>query len=172
MSDSKFAVLCPVDFNFHTFCDGVSKPPKLTAIIEENLSRQITLTSQCVIGYGMEDAPVATVEIAWGAMDFVYTDGTWNPTDHCYDGVGWTDNGSGYVTVKNLATDATTVNVHYNTDRSDIDGSFTDGSNPIADVVNISAGQEKTLFLTLSGKPSEYLDSVKIGEVTVAIGGE
>lgn len=147
----------------------------LTAKIQTTESR-VTITDEIIIAYEPAseepDSDVVSVDIEWGGMSFTYTEGTWNTKTHSYDGAGWTDNGTGYVTISNIGTIDTTATFVYNSSREEIRGSFTDGTNVIADPVNIVAGQSQTAYLLLSGKPAEELSNIKIGTVTVTIGGE
>ena len=138
----------------------------------QTVSKQITLTSDCVINYSTGSTSVTSVDIIWGALEYTYTDGIWNTKTHSYEGAGWTDNESGYVTVKNNGTTDTTAEFIYSTERTDITGSFTDGTNAVTEAVNIETGNEKTLYLKLNGKPAETLSNTTIGTVTVRIGGE
>ena len=138
----------------------------------QTFSRQITQTGEIIINYSDEIVPVINVDITWGNMQFEYSDGTWNTRTYSYDNPGWTDNGTGYVTAVNTGEAAATVQFVYNTDRTDISGSFTDGTSAIDEKVTINAGAQTTANLVLSGKPSEILDNTTIGTVTVTIGGE
>lgn len=113
-----------------------------------------------------------SVEIAWGNMEFTYTGGIWNPNTHTYEGAEWSDGGSGYVTVTNTGTADTTAAFSYQTERSDIQGSFTDGTSFVILEVPLEVGNCKTIFLRLSGKPDSELNNDVIGTVTVRIGGE
>lgn len=138
----------------------------------QTMSQQITQTSEITINYSVEAPAVTSVDIAWGAMEFVYTDGSWNPQTHSYDGAGWTDNGTGYITLKNTGDTQATATFAYNSDRTDIVGNFTDGSVSISDSISLASAQEQTVYLVLFGQPSDVLDSTIIGTVTVTIGGE
>lgn len=147
----------------------------LTAKIQTTESR-ITITDEIVISYvPAGEAPnpdIVSVDIEWSGMNFTYTEGTWNAKTHSYDGAGWTDNGTGYVTVNNTGTVDTTATFVFDSNREEISGSFTDGTNAIVGSVDIAAGQSQTAYLLLSGKPAEELSNAKIGTVTVTIGGE
>lgn len=114
------------------------------------------------------DQEIVNVDVTWGAMEFVYTDGVWNTEKHIYEGAGWTDNGTGYVTVKNSGTVETSARFFYITDRTDISGVFNVETVPV-----LEAGGEVTARLTLNGKPEKALsEKTVIGSVTVQIGGE
>lgn len=147
----------------------------LTAKIQTTESR-LTLHDEITISYvpaGEDPDPdVVNVDIEWGGMDYTYTEGTWNAETHSYENAGWDAGGSGYVTVKNSGTVDTTASFSFNSEREEITGSFTDGTNSITGSVDVAAGQSQTAYLLLSGKPKEELDSTKIGTVTVRIGGE
>lgn len=147
----------------------------LTAKIQTTESR-VTITDEITISYvpasEEPDPEVVSVDIEWGGMNFTYTEGIWNTKTHSYDGSGWTDNGTGYVTVKNSGTVDTTASFVFDANREEISGSFTDGTNTIVGAVDVAAGQSQTAYLLLSGKPTEELSNTKIGTVTVTIGGE
>lgn len=147
----------------------------LTAKIQTTESR-VTITDEITISYvpasEEPDPEVVSVDIEWGGMNFTYTEGTWNTKTHSYDGSGWTDNGTGYVMVKNSGTVDTTASFVFDANREEISGRFTDGTNTIVDAVDVAAGQSQTAYLLLSGKPTEELSNTKIGTVTVTIGGE
>jgi len=138
----------------------------------QTTSQQITLTDECTISYAPGADTVTSVDITWGSMEFEYSDGIWNPQTYTYDGTGWTDNGTGFVTVKNTGTSTATTKFSYDTVRSDITGSFTNEATPIIGSVDIVSGTEATVRLVLSGKPSEALRNTQIGTVTVTIGGK
>lgn len=138
----------------------------------QTVSQQITLTGECTINYLVGTSSVTSVNITWGAMEYEYTNGIWNTQTHSYDGAGWADNDSGFVTVENVGTSATTAVFSFSTEHSDITGSFTDESGVVASSVGVASGAEMTVYLILSGRPTETLSSTKIGTVTVVIGGE
>lgn len=147
----------------------------LTAKIQTTESR-VTITDEITISYvpasEEPDPEVVSVDIEWGGMNFTYTEGNWNTKTHSYDGSGWTDNGTGYVTVKNSGTVDAKASFVFDSNRGEISGSFTDGTNAIVGAVDVAAGHSQTAYLLLSGKPTEELSNTKIGTVTVTIGGE
>lgn len=141
----------------------------LTAKLQTTESR-VTINDEITIAYvpASEEPEIVNVDVTWGAMEFVYTDGVWNTEKHIYEGAGWTDNGTGYVTVKNSGTVETSARFFYITDRTDISGVFNVETVPV-----LEAGGEVTARLTLSGKPEKALsEKTVIGSVTVQIGGE
>lgn len=141
----------------------------LTAKLQTTESR-VTINDEITIAYvpASEEPEIVNVDVTWGAMEFVYADGVWNTEKHIYEGAGWTDNGTGYVTVKNSGTVETSARFFYITDRTDISGVFNVETVPV-----LEAGGEVTARLTLSGKPEKALsEKTVIGSVTVQIGGE
>lgn len=117
---------------------------------------------------------VISVDITWGDLSFTYSDGTWNPDTHEYDGEGWTvgKEGGNTVKVENNGNTAVSVSFAYNATVDGITGSFTDGENPVSAPVALSENESSTVYLILAGKPEQNLDHAKIGSVTVTIGGE
>lgn len=144
----------------------------VTLLMQTESNQQLTLKSECNIAYSASSPSVNTVEIEWGALNYAYSSGVWNVQSHTYDNAGWQDQGSGYITVRNISNAAVSAGFAYATDRTDISGSFFDGSSVLANPLTLQTGQEKTIKFMLSGKPSEPLDNAKIGRITVAIGGE
>lgn len=151
----------------------------LQILIQNEAGDKLTYTDTIEIDYALAseipsepDIDVVSVDVTWGAMEFTYTDGIWNAQSYTYEGFGWTDNGTGYVTVSNTGTAAATAAFTFASDREEISGSFTDGTNTITDSVDIAVDQSQTVYLQLSGKPVEELNNTKIGTVTVRIGGE
>ena len=155
----------------------VTLPFRLLIQSDAEENNQLTYNSTIEIHYVPEGEtpvePVTSVDISWGEMNFTYTDGTWNPTEHQYEGAGWTDNGSGYVTVRNNGEKDVETSFAYASGRSDISGGFTDGTNPVTAPVSLGAGKEQTVYLVLSGKPEGYLgENAVIGTVNIILGGE
>lgn len=146
----------------------------LTILIQNAVGDKLTYTDTIVIHYApageIPDQPnpdVVSVDVTWGAMEFVYTEGTWNTKTHSYEGDGWTDNGTGYVTVSNSGSVDTTAGFKYTTERTDISGSF-----DVTGTAELKAGAKITAHLTLSGKPESSLgEKAVIGTATVTIGG-
>ena len=94
--------------------------------------------------------------ITWGTMNFTYTDGSgWNKPD-------------AYVSVENTGTATVSVTYKYNTERTDITGSFDDGTSAITEA-EITAGETKKVWLRLDGKPDNALSNTTIGSVKLTI---
>jgi len=120
--------------------------------------------------YSNTPSDIVTVEVTWGAMEFTYSDGTWNAATHQYDGAGWTAaEGGNAVTVKNSGAVNVSATLSYTPTAAytAITGSF--GSDVTA---AIAINEEKKWLLSLSGKPAGAMSNIKLGTVTVTIGGE
>lgn len=155
----------------YTAAGTLSLPLKI--LIQNKAGDKLTYSDTIKISYmpsgeipDQPDPEKVSVDVTWGAMEFVYTEGTWNTTTHAYDGGGWTDNGTGYVTVKNTGSVDTTAEFQYTTKRTDISGSFDVTGN-----AELKSGAEITARLMLTGKPESSLEKALIGTATVAIGG-
>lgn len=135
----------------------------------QTVSQQITQKSEIVIRYEPE---IIRVEIAWGALNYTYDKGTWNPETHAYDGGGWKDGSTGYITVTNTGNTETTAEFLYETQRDEVAGHFTDGSAKLTAPLPLAVGEEAEVYLNLTGEPAEDLTAAQIGRVTVRIGGE
>ena len=119
-------------------------------------------------------AQVISVDITWGELSFTYSDGTWNPETHTYDGAGWTvdEEGGNSIKVENTGNADVNVTYDYKAVENGITGSFTDGENPVSEPVSLPANNSSTVYLILAGKPEQELEEATIGSVTVTIGGE
>ena len=119
-------------------------------------------------------AQVISVDITWGELSFTYSDGTWNPSIHTYDGAGWNvdEEGGNSIKVENTGNTDVNVTFDYKVVENGITGSFTDGENPVSEPVSLPENGSSTVYLILAGKPEQNLDHAKIGSVTVTIGGE
>ena len=117
---------------------------------------------------------IVSVDITWGAMEFAYSDGRWNAATHTYEGVGWkpdkTDGNK--ITVRNSGEVAVSVSYGYTPTKSTVSGGFTDGAAAITELVALPAGEEKSAWLILNGKPTESMNKAVLGSVTVTIGGD
>ena len=112
------------------------------------------------------------MEITWDALEFTYSDGTWNANTHSYEGAGWkpdkTDGNK--IAVRNSGETAVSVTYSYMPTNSAVSGRFTDGITPITAPVALNVSEEKSAWLILNGKPTETINKDIIGSVTVTIG--
>lgn len=117
---------------------------------------------------------IVSVEITWGAMEFTYSDGTWNAETHTYEGEGWMpdETDGNRITARNNGNVAVSVSYCYTQTNSTVSGSFTDGQAPITAPVALPVGDTKKVWLILNGKPTETLEKAVLGSVTVTIGGD
>lgn len=124
-------------------------------------------------------ATVYSVDIAWGAMKFTYTESgamTWNPADHTYTSAttaGWTADGN-TVTVTNHSNAAVTASFAFAAldAYKTVTGSFDVASKTLeAGKVNgYDSADNVTATLTLGGALTNTVtDFTKIGTVTVTI---
>ena len=115
---------------------------------------------------------IVSVEITWDALEFTYSDGTWNANTHSYEGAGWkpdkTDGNK--IAVRNSGETAVSVTYSYMPTNSAVSGRFTDGITPITAPVALNVSEEKSAWLILNGKPTETINKDIIGSVTVTIG--
>ena len=128
-----------------------------------------------IISYKDVHVDIVSVEITWADMEFTYSDGTWNTATHTSEGVGWsTDTVDGNkVTVHNAGEVDVSVSYGYTQDNIMVSGGFiTDGEVPVTTPVDLPAGEDKSAWLVLDGKPNETMYKEVLGSVTVTIGGD
>lgn len=116
---------------------------------------------------------IVSVEITWGAMEFTYSEGTWNAKAHTYEGVGWepdkTDGNK--IAVRNSGETAVNVSYSYTPANSAVMGGITDKVSMITAPIALNASEEKSAWLILNGKPNKTINKDILGSVTVTLGG-
>lgn len=151
--------------------------PAFAATIQSE-SHEVTATYLA----GDSSNPVYSVNLAWGAMDFTYTDGAWNPNTHSYDtsDASWSATGN-TVTVTNHSNAAVTATLAYNAEPNykGITGLFKENSETANDGVlklatavgtAVENAPAQTAALSLSGVlNSKTPAGTTIGTVTVTL---
>ncbi len=94
---------------------------------------------------------IISVDVAWDAMDFTYTDasqGTWNPANHAYEGAtegGWSDN-TPAITVTNHSNVAVNATLGFTANVTGVVGTFTEASGTENDnILNLATAEGTTL---------------------------
>ena len=118
-------------------------------------------------------AQIISVDITWGNMGFVYQKGLWNPETHQY-GVGtWNPDGDGssQISISNNGTESVKAFLAYTQADTSYSGSFRKGNGENISEIALSAGDNTSAYLVLTGTPSEEFSNSVLGTVTVTIGG-
>lgn len=118
-------------------------------------------------------AQIISVDITWGNMGFVYQKGLWNPETHQY-GVGtWNPDGDGssQISISNNGTESVKAFLAYTQTDTSYSGSFRNGNGENISEIALSAGDNTSAYLVLTGTPSEEFSNSVLGTVTVTIGG-
>ncbi|MBQ8833720.1 MAG: hypothetical protein IJ001_02185 [Oscillospiraceae bacterium] len=148
-------------------CEICSTPESLACAMSVKTSDDGTQTvySATVVKNGVTytdtktvDNEIISVNISWGSLNFTYTDGT-----------GWNNPETAWVQVENTGNTAVSVTYTYETERTDITGSFFDGTSTVTAPVAIDAETNKKIWLRLDGQPSEALSNTTIGSVKLTI---
>lgn len=119
-------------------------------------------------------AQIISVDITWGNMGFVYQKGLWNPETHQY-GVGtWNPDGDGssQISISNNGTESVKAFLAYTQADTSYSGSFRNGNGENISEIALSAGDNTSAYLVLTGTPSEEFSNSVLGTVTVTIGGQ
>lgn len=131
---------------------------------------------------GTAATTVYSVDIAWGSMEFTYTDasqGTWNPETHQYDGAGtgtWScETDANKITVTNHSNAAVIAQFSYAPESgyNAISGAFTNETLNLNTAVGteVLSAPSGSVTLSLTGElSSETAANTKIGTVTVTLG--
>lgn len=127
-------------------------------------------------------AMVYSVDIAWGSMEFTYTDasqGTWNPQTHQYDGAAsakWSCvENANKIEVTNHSNAAVNAQFSYvsKSGYNGINGAFSKNTLNLGTAVDteVSNAPSGSVTLSLSGAlSSDTAADTKIGTVTVTLG--
>lgn len=121
-----------------------------------------------------EVAEIISIDITWGTMEFTYFDGDWNPETHRYENGGWapTHADGDLIAIKNTGNVAVDVQFAYAQADTAVNARFSIGTEPLTAPVALPVGEEKTIRLTLTGKPGGGMAGATLGTVTVTIGGK
>ena len=125
---------------------------------------------------GSAASDVISVDIAWGSMDFEYTDaaeGVWNPATHTYTGAStgsWTSAGN-EITLTNHSNVGVKAAFGYTRAVETVTGTFSDGDELILATAVGTAVEEApsaSVSLMLDGTLTAETAG-KVGQVTVSI---
>lgn len=133
---------------------------------------QTTLRTDCTVTYAAQTEGVVSVTITWGALEYTYSDGTWNPETLCYEGGGWSDGDTGFVTVENQGSLGAAAQVVFTPRFPEISGSFYSEEALLQGPLYLARGQSRTARLVLEGKPAQEFQKETLGTVTIRIGEE
>ena len=119
-------------------------------------------------------AQIISVDITWGNMGFVYQKGLWNPETHQYGGGTWNPDGDGssQISISNNGTESVKAFLAYTQADTSYSGSFRSGNGENISEIALSAGDNTSAYLVLTGTPSEEFSNSVLGTVTVTIGGQ
>ena len=118
-------------------------------------------------------AQIISVDITWGNMGFVYQKGLWNPETHQYGGGTWNPDGDGssQISISNNGTESVKAFLAYTQADTSYSESFRNGNGENISEIALSAGDNTSAYLVLTGTPSEEFSNSVLGTVTVTIGG-
>ena len=139
----------------------------------ENTTRVSRTVSHTLYAH-WEVVEIVSIDITWGAMEFTYQDGDWDPETHEFKYGKWIPNKTdgNMITVENTGTIPVSVSFTYKQTIAAVSAEFYDGTTSVAAPVALPTGDKKQVRLKLSGKPSGTLNKSKLGTVTVKIGGK
>ncbi|WP_294452507.1 hypothetical protein [uncultured Gemmiger sp.] len=144
----------------------------VTAKLQMVSGLQTTLRTDCQVTYDAQAEGYVSVTITWGALDYTYSDGVWNPDTYLYEGESWSDNNTGFVTVENEGNLPTTAQVMFTSSLSEIAGSFYVDGSLLQEPIYLGLGESRTANLVLEGKPGQTFQQTTLGTVTIQIGEE
>lgn len=146
------------------------------AVKMQTKSQQITQNSECTINYSVDTPTVISVDISWGAMEFVYDDGTWDTTSHKWIGGGWNpaSQNSNAITVKNNGSSDVKVAFSYASASGydSISGTFSNSEGTaISEPISLMQNAEQICYLNLSGTAEERWTTsyTKVGTATITL---
>lgn len=138
---------------------------------EVGAAGRITQKSSIDINYKIK-SEIFSADIQWGRMEFVYSDGTWNPSTHKCEKSGWMcDDEANIIKVSNGGDMDIKASYSYMSEDEfkNVLGKFTNSDNNEVTYNEITSGETSSVYLQLFGKPNEEIESQKIGSVKVII---
>lgn len=144
----------------------------------ENIAENNGMASIKVSGVyaaGEEAAKLINVDIAWGAMSFIYTagDAAWNPDEHSTTtGAGsWSaEKDSNYITVTNHSNAPVTAAFDFNpADNVDVAGSFEDAELALESAVDTDVDNAPTATTYFNITEGSINANTELGAITVTI---
>lgn len=118
-----------------------------------------------------EPETVVSVEIVWGALEFTYRDGDWNPETHAYENGGWvaSQTAGDRITVENQGNVSVQVRLTYQSSYAAVSAEFMENGAAVAAPVSLGEGERKQLSVKLSGKPAGAMTGALLGTITIRI---
>lgn len=140
------------------------------------MTENITLNDSLTINYSKKSDDVVKIDVAWGSMEFVYDDGSWDTDNHKWVNGGWKPMSadSNLITVKNSGNVDVKAQLSYlpSTEYADLSGTFIDAaSNGLTSPFDLKINNEKKFWLKLSGTTAERWSDkfITVGTVTLTI---
>lgn len=117
------------------------------------------------------EASSVLVELSWGAMEFTYNFGTWNPIDHVWDGAGWTcETDANKITVTNKGEVDVTAAFVFTSSATGVSGAFYDNQNELIEGTKpVDKENGLNAFLKLSQTSEPDTDVTTLGTIKVTI---
>ena len=118
-----------------------------------------------------EPETVVSVEIVWGALEFTYRDGDWNPEAHAYENGGWvaSQTAGDRITVENQGNVSVQVRLSYQSSYAAVSAEFMENGAAVAAPVSLGEGERKQMSVKLNGKPAGAMTRALLGTITIRI---
>lgn len=147
--------------------------PVFADTIDKNGSASKNVTASYKAGTSA-GTTVYSVTITWGAMEFTYTDGAWNPAKHEYNGSWSYEEGSNIVTVTNHSNAPVTAQLDYTPEQgyNSITGTFDKDTLGLATAEGtaVDAAPTDQAALTLENPLKDKdASNTTVGKVTVKL---
>ncbi len=136
----------------------------------------ITTAAKVEVTVVEPEAPEIMVVIAWGAMEFTYNFGTWEPNAHIWDGQGWTcaSDDDKTITVTNQGQVDITASFAFNAETAmgALTGTFKKDGTEVESLLEVTAGNAESVLFDLGELPEGVTLSegkTTLGTITVTI---
>lgn len=161
-----------------TMAGAVSVSAYAATVTESGRENSVDVKGTYVAG--KTTPTVYSVDVAWGSMEFTYTDeyiGDWNPETHQYVNpipASWScDTDANKVSVTNHSNTAITATLAYTqkAEYSAVTGAFSKTQLSIPSAVNteVTAAPNASSLLSLKGELSKDTSNTTVGTVTISI---
>ena len=132
-----------------------------------------------VVGKIAEGNNVVSVDINWGAMEFTYNKGTWDPVNHEYvnsTGEAWTAEGNTITVTNHSNVDVTASFEFVKADNTNIIGMFRDAQDQPVSSIDLASADSISSEATSTGSVSFHItdgsierDMSSLGTITVIV---
>lgn len=157
-----------------TLLDSGTLVLSVTFLAETESGVQTEISQTCEVDY-LGSSSLNTVQVSWGAFDFVYTEGLWDPATHTAKEGSWSisPSGSNVISVKSLMSGTSTIGLSFTPAEEflGIGCAFFSDEACVAPLekLSLACNEERSVWLLPNGILPKNANGSVIGSVTVTL---